>query len=810
MKIQNLSNKKHFGQTNRDFGASKEIAIMKKLDHPNVIRLHEVMEAKEDDKIYMILEYSLQGPVLEVGPDGTCQALEIETVRTYMRDVITGLSYLHHQGIVHQDLKPSNLLLKKNGSVAISDFGVSQKKAGSRGNVVDIAGTPAFMAPELQFGHSMAGEFSGYAADLWSLGVTLYVFVVGRVPFWAEDPLQLSKSIAEDEIEIPQHVPEHVRTLIKGLLNKVPEERFTLEDISTNPWLTNNGREELRLTEFEKVDINELDVNNAFRNLGLGSIVRLKTHMNKRVADARRRIVEKKQHAKKEQLGRGKPPSPLFRSPKSRQLLAMAKTQERTQIAPGMGLYEPVGHDSTLLWKKVNSAIITCSAFNKIEKNRQEENKEANVPLLSITNARGNAAPYISSTIPEEGTPNVTHQTPIPESEMDHHQNIKGEGGESDDSDIGEDIHHVDNIGDEIDSMGPKRKMTFAMAKERIKCPLRVKGPSYINNDLHIAYSHFEDQNKLNYMEDRHIAIMHVIPSQASLSPTGKETHPPLAYFGVYDGHGGSECSEFVSLVLHEKVCQQRTLWSDPGKALKNAFKETQEDFVDFATKSSIYSGSTACVALVFLGKFFVANIGDSRIVLSRMGRVVEISIDHKPVLKSEMERIHRAGGKVVHKRVQGVLGVSRAFGDIEYNALKEKSWDKIFAGDLITAIPDIFEVELRPEEDEFILIASDGLWDSMPSQKVVNVFRHYLVKCNGSIDRALLKLVEEAKSCAKDADNITVQVIMFDGGENHSASFIQLNGISGGSDINLARTTSNTIDEEKEKEGKASEKSSA
>ena len=127
MKIQNLSNKKHFGQTNRDFGASKEIAIMKKLDHPNVIRLHEVMEAKEDDKIYMILEYSLQGPVLEVGPDGTCQALEIETVRTYMRDVITGLSYLHHQGIVHQDLKPSNLLLKKNGSVAISDFGVSQK-----------------------------------------------------------------------------------------------------------------------------------------------------------------------------------------------------------------------------------------------------------------------------------------------------------------------------------------------------------------------------------------------------------------------------------------------------------------------------------------------------------------------------------------------------------------------------------------------------------------------------------------------------------------------------------------------------------
>jgi [calcium/calmodulin-dependent protein kinase] kinase len=759
MKIQNLSTKKHFGQTDRDFGASKEIAIMKKLDHPNVIRLHEVMESQEDGKIYMILEYSLQGPVLEVRQDGTCEPLEIETVRTYMRDVISGLSYLHHQGIVHQDLKPSNLLLKKNGCVAISDFGVSQKNAGSRGNVVDIAGTPAFMAPELQFGHSKAGEFSGYASDMWSVGIILYVFVVGKVPFWAEDPLQLSKRIVEDDVLVPDDVPHQVRKLMEGLLTKAPTGRYNMSDLSSDPWLTNDGREELHLTKFEKVDVNDSDLSNAFRNLGLGSIVRLKTHMNKRVANARRVIKVKQQAAveARTSAANSTPKSILPRSPKSRQLLAMARTQERTQIEPGIGLYEPVGKDSTLLWKKVNSAIVGSSTFKVVEQTKNKYIAGEQLPLLSITKSGdGQASSHLSTTtaLMQPGT---------------------REEDESDGSDVDGDIYQVDNIGEEIDGIVAKKPFTFAMAKEKIKCPIVVQGPRYLNRGLNLAYCHLEDQNKLNYMEDRHIAILHIIPSSGSILPKDQTFHPPLAYFGVYDGHGGAECSEFLSLVLHEKVCQHQTLWTDPKAALKAAFAQTQEAFIDFASNSSIYSGSTACVALVFPGKYLVANVGDSRIVLSRMGRVIEISVDHKPVLKSEMERIHRAGGKVVNKRVQGVLGVSRAFGDIEYNKLKEKSWDKAFSDDLITANPDVFEVESRPAEDEFLIIASDGLWDSMPSQKVVNVFRHYLVKCNGVIDDAILKLVEEAKSCAKDVDNITVQVVVFGSCESHNASFIQL-----------------------------------
>ena len=126
------------------------------------------------------------------------------------------------------------------------------------------------------------------------------------------------------------------------------------------------------------------------------------------------------------------------------------------------------------------------------------------------------------------------------------------------------------------------------------------------------------------------------------------------------------------------------------------------------------------------------------------------------------MERIHRAGGKITNNRVQGVIAVSRSFGDIEYNYVKEQSWGKSFDDDLIIATPDIFIEKRVPQEDEFLIIASDGLWDAFPSQKVVNMFRKFLVDMKGSIDDALTKIVEEAKLHLKAPDNITVQAVVF------------------------------------------------
>jgi len=102
---------------------------------------------------------------------------------------------------------------------------------------------------------------------------------------------------------------------------------------------------------------------------------------------------------------------------------------------------------------------------------------------------------------------------------------------------------------------------------------------------------------------------------------------------------------------------------------------------------------------------------GDTRAVLARSGTAIELTTDHIPTLQSETERIHRAGGAIVRGRVQGVLGVSRSFGDIEYKTLREKSWGSAITADLVIATPAIKIVEIVPE-DEFIIIASDGLFD--------------------------------------------------------------------------------------------------
>ena len=142
---------------------AKEIAIMKKLNHPNVVRLKEVLETT--NQVYLVLEYRRQGPVVDlekemVDSDGSSRLyprLALQTVRKYSRDILKGLSYLHAHGVIHQDLKPNNLLLGQDGSIAISDFGISTLVK-SKSDLVRITnnGTPAFMAPELHGAQSSA------------------------------------------------------------------------------------------------------------------------------------------------------------------------------------------------------------------------------------------------------------------------------------------------------------------------------------------------------------------------------------------------------------------------------------------------------------------------------------------------------------------------------------------------------------------------------------------------------------------------------------------------------------------------------
>merc|ERR1719510_1466252 len=170
----------------------REIAIMKKLDHPNVCKLHEVLDDPEDDNLYMVFELLKHGELLEVPSKNPMSEKEAWLA---FRDVVHGLEYLHYQKIIHRDLKPSNLLRADSGEVKIADLGVSNEFDGQDALLTNTAGTPAFTAPE-SISYKLGDDpYSGRAADIWSLGVTLYTLVFGKVPFHDENILALYNKI---------------------------------------------------------------------------------------------------------------------------------------------------------------------------------------------------------------------------------------------------------------------------------------------------------------------------------------------------------------------------------------------------------------------------------------------------------------------------------------------------------------------------------------------------------------------------------------------------------------------------------------
>lgn len=176
----------------------QEIAILKKLDHVNIVRLVEVLDDPAEDNLHMVFELMRKGPVMEV-PSG--DPLPEEQARLYFRDIILGIEYLHYQKIVHRDIKPSNLLLGDDGRVKIADFGVSNQFEGNDALLSSTAGTPAFMAPETL--SDKFKSFSGKALDVWAMGVTLHCFVFGKCPFIDEYILALHNKIRTKPVDFP-------------------------------------------------------------------------------------------------------------------------------------------------------------------------------------------------------------------------------------------------------------------------------------------------------------------------------------------------------------------------------------------------------------------------------------------------------------------------------------------------------------------------------------------------------------------------------------------------------------------------------
>lgn len=220
------------------------------------------------------------------------------------------------------------------------------------------------------------------------------------------------------------------------------------------------------------------------------------------------------------------------------------------------------------------------------------------------------------------------------------------------------------------------------------------------------------------------------------------------SFFAVFDGHAGARVSEYCAKRLLEVItnCEEFSVNADLSPesiqtGIKTGFLKLDDEIRRSSGEDK--SGSTAVCALVSPERIFVANCGDSRMVLSRASRLHFGTKDHKPVNPSERERIQNAGGSVMIQRVNGSLAVSRALGDFDYKNVEGKGQCE----QLVSPEPDIFAIERSPE-DEFAVLACDGIWDVMSNKEVCDFVRHLLSLtddlvsiCNTVVDTCLSKV---------------------------------------------------------------------
>ena len=225
----------------------EEIAIMKKLDHQNLVSLIEVLDDPSEDSLYMVLEYCKKGVVMNVGVDDRADPYDDDDCRCWFRDLILGIEYLHAQGVVHRDIKPDNLLLTEDDVLKIVDFGVSEMFAKeSEMKTAKSAGSPAFLPPELCV--AKHGDISGKAADIWSMGVTLYCLRYGKIPFEKTGVLELYESIRNDDVDLSADSGEDFNDLMRRILEKDPTKRIQMRELRVSSLVILHVQDDRSLT----------------------------------------------------------------------------------------------------------------------------------------------------------------------------------------------------------------------------------------------------------------------------------------------------------------------------------------------------------------------------------------------------------------------------------------------------------------------------------------------------------------------------------------------------------------------------------
>lgn len=214
-------------QNPQGFGDPKdEVAILKRFSHPNVIKLYDFYEDDRNQKLFIIME------LLNGGNIARCSTID-QKKRAFAQSV-SALQYIHYQRIAHRDIKVDNILRAADGSIRITDFGISAFiPEGTEKISIEMKGTPAYSPPEM-FSESL---YDPFAADVWSLGITLYFLLFDKLPFIASKLTEIQRKVQSEEVKFPPGSDTKANDLLRKMLTKNPERRIKLIDIWKHPWM---------------------------------------------------------------------------------------------------------------------------------------------------------------------------------------------------------------------------------------------------------------------------------------------------------------------------------------------------------------------------------------------------------------------------------------------------------------------------------------------------------------------------------------------------------------------------------------------
>ena len=251
-----IVNKASIKTTRSKKNLRREVDILRKLRHPHIIQLYEVLE---DDKILaLVMKYAKGGEALDyIAKKGH---LEEKECRKLSRQLVSAIDHMHQNGIIHRDLKPENLLLDELGNIVITDFGLNNyfgmptKNGGTGALLATRCGSPAYAAPEI-----LLGEPYGFAVDIWSFGVTLYAMLTGVLPFPSDDFSVLIELIRKNKIKISTPCSPSCKDFVARCLCPNPKERISIDKAMHHPWL-NQGSPKLQQSQkLKRRDWRDLD-----------------------------------------------------------------------------------------------------------------------------------------------------------------------------------------------------------------------------------------------------------------------------------------------------------------------------------------------------------------------------------------------------------------------------------------------------------------------------------------------------------------------------------------------------------------------